>query len=38
VQKEQEKALFDALFVRLREKYAAQIVIFEERLNALAAE
>ena len=38
VQKQQEKALFDALFVRLREKYAAQIVVFEERLNALAAE
>ncbi len=38
VQKEQEKALFDALFVRLREKHAAQIVVFEERLSALAAE
>ena len=38
VQKEQEKALFDALFVRLREKYAAQIVVFEERLSALVTE
>ena len=38
VQKQQEKELFDALFIRLREKYAAQIVIFEERLSALAIE
>ena len=37
VQKQQEKALFDALFVRLREKYAAQITIYEDRLGILAA-
>ena len=37
VRKEQEKALFDQLFTRLREKYADRVAVFEERLGALAA-
>ena len=32
---EQEKALFDQLFTRLREKYADRVAVFEERLGAL---
>ena len=35
VRKEQEKALFDQLFTRLREKYADRVAVFEERLGAL---
>ena len=37
VRKEQEKALFDQLFTRLREKYADRVAVYEERLGALAA-
>lgn len=37
VEKQQEKAIFEALFVRLREKYAARVMVYEERLKALAA-
>ena len=36
VQKQQETALFDQLFTRLREKYADRVTLFEERLGALA--
>ena len=35
VQKQQEKALFDALFVRLRDQYAYEVVVFEEQLGKL---
>ena len=37
VRKEQEKALFEQLFTRLREKYADRVGVFEERLGAVAA-
>lgn len=37
VQKQQEKTLFDALFARLREQYAARVVVFEEQLGKLDA-
>lgn len=35
VQKQQEKALFAALFTRLREQYADRVVVFEEQLGTL---
>lgn len=35
VQKEQEKALFAALFTRLRDQYADRVVVFEEQLGTL---
>ncbi len=35
VQKEQEKALFAALFTRLRAQYADRVVVFEEQLGTL---
>lgn len=37
VQKQQEKALFDSLFTRLRNQYADQVVVFEEQLGRLDA-
>ncbi len=36
VQKEQETELFDELFVRLRDKYASRVAVFEERLKSLS--
>ena len=35
VQKQQEKALFAALFTRLRAQYADRVVVFEEQLGTL---
>lgn len=35
VQKQQEKALFAALFTRLRDQYAGRVVVFEEQLGTL---
>ena len=37
VQKQQEKTLFASLFTRLRDQYAARVVVFEEQLGKLDA-
>ncbi len=37
VQKRQEKALFDSLFIRLRNQYAERVIVFEKQLAKLDA-
>jgi hypothetical protein len=35
VQKQEENRLFEALFVRFREKYASRVVVFDGQLGKL---